>query len=216
VALFPAHRLDALCDGVFAIAMTLLALEVRVPEEVTDPDRFRALLPTFAGQLGLYALAFVITGRFWRGHHRVGGHVHHVDQAAIRLTLGFLAGVAALPVATALLVRDGQFADAVALAAGLVTVTSLLAQSLYRRLTRPELSDFDARARARLLRRGLLTTSVLASAVPLAYLLPDSSYAPLAWCALLLVEPAARGLERTRLRASDGSTASRLATTAVP
>ena len=34
---YPAHRLNALCDGVFAIAMTLLALEVRVPEAITDP-----------------------------------------------------------------------------------------------------------------------------------------------------------------------------------
>ena len=200
VAGYAAHRLNALCDGVFAIAMTLLALEVRVPEAITDPGRFRALLPTFAGELGLYALAFVITGRFWQSHHRIGGHVHHVDEVAIRRTVAFLTGVAALPVAAALLVRDGQFPDAVAFAAGLLTLTSLLAQLLYRRLTRPELSDLDACQRAYLLRRGLVGTAVLASAVPLAYLLPDSAYAPLAWCALLLVDPAARALTRVRRR----------------
>jgi uncharacterized membrane protein len=193
---YTAHRLNALCDGVFAIAMTLLAFEVRIPAVATDPARFRAVLPAFAGQLGLFALAFVITGRFWQGHHRMGGHVHHVDQVAIRRTIAFLAGVASLPVAAALLVQDSQVPDAVALAAGLLTATSLLVQWLYLRLTRADLSDLDAGERAHLLRRGLLTTGVLASAVPLAYLLPDSAYAPLAWLALLVVEPAARALGR--------------------
>jgi uncharacterized membrane protein len=194
--LYTAHRLNALCDGVFAIAMTLLAFEVRIPDGATDPARFRAVLPTFVGQLGLFALAFVITGRFWQGHHRIAGRVHHVDQVAIRRTVTFLAGVAALPVAAALLVQDSRIPDAVALAAGLLTATSLLVQWLYARLTRPDLSDLDAAERAHLLRRGLLSTAVLASAVPLAYLLPDSAFAPLVWLALLVVERAARALGR--------------------
>jgi uncharacterized membrane protein len=193
---YPAHRLNALCDGVFAIAMTLLALEIRIPDAGDDPVRFRSLLPEFAGQLGLYALGFVIIGRFWQSHHRLGVHVHHVDQVAIRRTIALLAGVSALPVATALLVRDGQFPEAVAVAAGLMTLTGLLSLWLYRRLARPELSDLDPGTRAHLLRRGALSTLVLALALPLAYLLPDSSYAPLVWWALLLVEPAARGLGR--------------------
>jgi uncharacterized membrane protein len=193
---YPAHRLNALCDGVFAIAMTLLALELRIPDAGDDPGRFRSMLPEFAGQLGLYALGFVIIGRFWQSHHRLGVHVHHVDQVAIRRTIALLAGVSALPVATALLVRDGQFPEAVAVAAGLMTLTGLLSLWLYRRLARPELSDLDPGTRAHLLRRGALSTLVLALALPLAYLLPDSSYAPLVWWALLLVEPAARGLGR--------------------
>jgi uncharacterized membrane protein len=193
---YPVHRLNALCDGVFAIAMTLLALEIRIPDAGDDPVRFRSLLPGFAGQLGLYVLAFVIIGRFWQSHHRLGVHVHHVDQSAIRRTIALLAGISTLPVATALLVRDGQYPDAVAVAAGLMTLTGLLSLRLYRRLARPDLSDLDPGARAHLLRRGALSTLVLALALPLAYLLPDSSYAPLVWWALLLVEPAARGLGR--------------------
>jgi uncharacterized membrane protein len=197
---YPADRLNTLSDGVFAIAMTLLALEVQVPQEVTDPARFRVLLPQFGGELALYALAFFVIGRFWVSHHRISAHVHHVDQVAIRRTIALLAGIAVLPVATALLVRDGQFPEAVALAAGLMTVTSLLALSLYRRVGRPDLSGLDPDTWAHLLRRGALTTFVFALAVPLAYVLPDSSYAPLIWWALLLVEPAARGLGHLRRR----------------
>ncbi|RBY77663.1 hypothetical protein DQ238_14770 [Geodermatophilus sp. TF02-6] len=54
---WPPHRLNALCDGVFAIAMTLLALEVRVPEETLTRQEFRSALPGLLAQLGAYSLA---------------------------------------------------------------------------------------------------------------------------------------------------------------
>lgn len=175
------HRLNALCDGVFAIAMTLLALEVRVPEDVTDRSAFAEALPTLLGQFGAYALAFFVIGQYWQAHHRAMAQVPEVDDVDVRLTIALLCGVAALPVALSLVVRAGQIPAAVALTAVLLAVSSLLSIAVSRRMLRHDHAEGHAVRRRRATVRGLLTVVVFLAAVPLAYLLPDSGYAPLAW-----------------------------------
>jgi uncharacterized membrane protein len=178
---WPPHRLTALCDGVFAIAMTLLALEVTVPEDVTDRSAFQHQLPALLGQLGAYALAFFVIGQFWQANHRAMAGVPEVDDGDVRLTIALLAGVAALPVALSLVVRAGRIPEAVTLTAALLGLCSLLSVSVTRRVLRHDHSGAGPVRRRRAAVRGLLTVAVALAAVPLAYLLSDASYAPLAW-----------------------------------
>lgn len=63
-------RLLALSDGVFAIAMTLLVLDIRVPDEVHGDDFLRAmadLRPAIAG----YLISYLVIGVLWLTHHRL-------------------------------------------------------------------------------------------------------------------------------------------------
>jgi uncharacterized membrane protein len=175
------HRLNALCDGVFSIAMTLLALEVQVPPQVRDRSAFLDQLPTLLGQLGAYALAFFVIGQFWQAHHRAMAGVPEVDDVDVRLTIALLAGVAALPVALSLVVRAGQIPEAVSLTAVLLGTCSLLSISVTRRALRHDRSGAGPVRRRRAAVRGLLTVGVALAAIPLAYLLTKSSYAPLVW-----------------------------------
>lgn len=137
------HRLNALAGGIVAIAMTLLALEIRIPD-VEDRAAFLDVLPSVLVGLGVFTAAFFITGGYWLGHHRVMAMVHTVDMGALRKSL---AGVAALPVAMNLIFGAGQFPETIAVTAGLLALTSVLSSWFYAHVLRPEFSDVDAASR---------------------------------------------------------------------
>lgn len=89
-----------LSDGVFAIALTLLALDVRAPG--AWDGRLASLLGALAPQLDAYALSAVVIGVYWLAHRRFLALVHEVDAPATVLTLVMLSLVALLPAATRL------------------------------------------------------------------------------------------------------------------
>ncbi len=93
-------RLIMLSDGVFAIAMTLLAFDLRGP---TPWDgRLASLWANLAPQLDAYALSVVAIGVYWLAHRRFMAMVLTVDAPVTVLTLVMLALVALLPAATRL------------------------------------------------------------------------------------------------------------------
>ena len=105
--LLPKVRLEALVDGVFAIAMTILVLELKVPELVdrrSAAEMFRSLkhaLPTLLA----YFFSFGMLALFWVWHHRLAAKVARLDKALIAISLGFLSLVSFFPFAAALLGR---------------------------------------------------------------------------------------------------------------
>ncbi|HEX9995407.1 MAG TPA: TMEM175 family protein [Acidimicrobiales bacterium] len=124
-----ASRLLALSDGVFAIAMTLLVLNLRVPAAVAEEDVGRALRDTLPA-LGAYALSFVVIALFWLGHHRLFQFVARVDRALILLNLVQLGLVALIPFPTEVLGGYGDqrpAAAAYAVVLGLAGAVSALA-----------------------------------------------------------------------------------------
>lgn len=105
--LLPKARLEALVDGVLAIAMTILILEVKVPE-LTDrrssDEMFQRLghaLPTLLA----YFFSFGMLALFWVWHHRLAAKVARLDKTLIAISLGFLSLVSFFPFAAALLGR---------------------------------------------------------------------------------------------------------------
>src|SRR6478672_10988859 len=88
-------RLEALSDGVFAIALTLLTLNVRLdqaPHE-TFGHAFRESLP----QLFAYALSFAVIALFWMGHHRFFASLARADRGLVLYNFVYLAIVALIP-----------------------------------------------------------------------------------------------------------------------
>lgn len=96
------HRLEALVDGIFAVAMTLLVLDIKLPgDEVLATDR--ALwdrLVALERHLVVYAITFIVIGRYWTAHHLQFHFVHGVDRRMVGLNMLYLLVVSFLPFAT--------------------------------------------------------------------------------------------------------------------
>jgi uncharacterized membrane protein len=98
------ERLEAFSDGVFAIAITLLVLEIRVPsaEQLASPtDLIRALGALWPSYIG-YVVSFVTVGIMWANHHNLFRHVAVVDHWLLLANLFLLLGVGFVPFPTAL------------------------------------------------------------------------------------------------------------------
>ncbi len=98
------ERLLMLCDGVFAISITLLAAEIVVP--AGDVVSFGRLWARLAPQLDAYALTVVVISVYWLAHRRFTALIRHADAPVTVLTLMMLGLVALLPAATRLV--DGH------------------------------------------------------------------------------------------------------------
>jgi len=99
------ERIGALSDGLFAIAMTLIVLEIRVPDGAnihTDADLLAAL-GTLSPRFLTYLLSFMTLGIFWNGQQTQLSYLTHGNRSLAWLSLLFLAIVALFPFTTSLL-----------------------------------------------------------------------------------------------------------------
>jgi uncharacterized membrane protein len=113
--MFPRHRFDALTDGLFGVAMTLLVLEVRLPDGA-DPHTTRELLDLLAGlspKFWPYVLSFAVLGARWRD--LVKGRSSHgeVSRQYINWGLAYLLLVTLVPFTTMVLGRFASIPPAV-------------------------------------------------------------------------------------------------------
>ncbi len=111
----PLERMIFFSDAVFAIAITLLVIEIRVPElapGATSAEAARALLALMPS-LFAFALSFLVIGRFWMGHHKLFSHVTHFADRLLWPNMLFLLAIAFMPFATGFLGRNlGHFVPA--------------------------------------------------------------------------------------------------------
>jgi len=95
-------RLEALSDGIFAIVLTLLVLDFRVPEEASTLGAdLMGLLPNLAA----WALSFVTVALYWLAHHRIFHAVKSVDGPFVWLNFAWLMLVCLIPVPASLIGR---------------------------------------------------------------------------------------------------------------
>jgi uncharacterized membrane protein len=91
-------RLEAFSDGVFAIAITLLVLEIRLPEG-WEEDLGGALIGLWPSYLA-YVVTFLLVGMIWMNHHRMFHFIHRTDGMLLALNVLLLMDVAFLPFPT--------------------------------------------------------------------------------------------------------------------
>src|SRR5207248_9103881 len=98
-------RIEAFSDGVFAIAITLLVLDIQVqlPREVSDPavllDRLAKLWPFYLA----YVISFATIGIMWINHHRLLTLITHSDHVFLLLNTFLLFWISFVPFPTSLL-----------------------------------------------------------------------------------------------------------------
>jgi uncharacterized membrane protein len=96
-------RVEAFSDGVFAIAITLLILEIKVPP-IGQDHLATALLRQWPSYLA-FLMSFIYIGVMWINHHRMFTHIRRSDDVLLVLNLLLLLGVSAVPYPTAILAQ---------------------------------------------------------------------------------------------------------------
>jgi uncharacterized membrane protein len=105
-------RIEAFSDGVFAIAITLLILEIQVPPQTPHGGLRAALVNLWPSYLAFLA-SFLTIGIMWLNHHRLFTLINRNDDGLIAFNLLLLLGITWLPFPTALLAEhlEGPHAD---------------------------------------------------------------------------------------------------------
>lgn len=132
------ERLIFFSDAVFAIAITILVLELRPPERV-GPDVASALahgMVRLIPKLMSYAISFWIIGLYWFVHHRMFRHIRRWDDGLIWLNFFFLFWIAFLPFPVALMGSFGDQRFAVVFYAAALGMTGLGQILLWRHASR--------------------------------------------------------------------------------
>jgi uncharacterized membrane protein len=111
------NRLEALVDGIFAFAMTLLVLGINPPRPQESlatavlPDMIASLIP----QVFLFIVAFLVLALFWLGHHRQFHFVNRIDSAILWINILILIAIVFVPFSTDLAGDYSAVTDAVLL-----------------------------------------------------------------------------------------------------
>lgn len=102
-------RIETLADGVFAIVMTVLVFDLRVPveEQVARLGLLRAL-GELAPNFFSYFITFIILGVFWVGHHNQFFYIRRADRTLLWINILFMMCVALLPFSAGVFSRYGQ------------------------------------------------------------------------------------------------------------
>lgn len=127
------ERLTFFSDAVFAIAMTLLVVEVKLPalHHPTGPQLGQALLDLIPNYVG-FLVSFLVLGRFWLAHHEVMGLLKAADKRLVSVNLFLLLGVAFMPFPTAIISEYVQLRVGIGFYTGWLILLGLLNRQLIR------------------------------------------------------------------------------------
>jgi uncharacterized membrane protein len=191
------NRLEAFSDGVFAIAITLLVLDIHVPEPGPGSlgHELLAQWPSYAA----YVISFITIGIIWINHHAAFSRLRAVDQSILILNLLLLMSVGVLPFTTSLMATYLKESSGEGLAAAVYGGSFLLMggvfvmanrQILFRR---PRLlkEPIEPEAGRTILRYAALGQIPYAVAVVLAFVSPYITLAICAACAVYYALPIA-------------------------
>lgn len=180
------ERLVFFSDAVYAIAITLLVIDLRLPPGAGEMDSAglaRALL-VMLPQFFAYVLSFLVIGSFWNSHHYKFRFVRRYNRTLITLNLLLLMAVAFIPFPTSVLGESGNAAATILYASAIVMASLLSAlewwYAVRRDLVMESTSQHDRRHQTV---RPLVTALVFGLSIPIA--LYDANLAKYFWAVLI-------------------------------
>jgi uncharacterized membrane protein len=181
------ERLLTLSDGVVAIALTLLVLQLKVPTipDPTNAGELRRALMQGGGQISSYVISFYVIGQFWLAHHRVfkdiGGH----QEGLAWLNFAFLFTITLMPFSSRLLGEYGNNRLAIDVFAVNLLLASLSTQVTFLFARRKGLLIRTDRAAMRIgqVRSAAL---IMAIAVSIGVAFYSTTLAPYCWLLIIL------------------------------
>jgi len=191
----------ALADGVFAIVLTLLVLDLRAPQAESNAElwiRLRALTPALA----TFVISFAIVAVFWYGHHMESHWIERSDRIHIGITLLLLLTICFVPFSAALLSRNPGLALAATVyganlcAAGSIRYAHWVYATAGRRLVARTVDPSFARTVSRIF---LLIVALYLVAIGIAWLNTTVAIVAFALIPVLYVIPARQTRHLTSL-----------------
>ncbi len=179
------ERLAAFSDGVIAIIITIMVLELKTPRDAS-PEAFLVLWPVFLS----YALSYLLVGIVWVNHHHLLRYTDQVDSLVIWANLAFLFFVSLIPFFTEYMAANRMNPFTTALYAGIFLLMTLAFMLLQRSITRQfsERADLQEMTRAATWRNWIALT-FYTLAIPAAYLYPALSLVLVLGVSLLYFVP---------------------------
>ena len=121
-------RLEAFSDGVIAVIITIMVLEMKVPHDA-DPHALVPLIPVFLS----YVLSFIYVGIYWSNHHHMFHAVHHVTGGTLWANMHLLFWLSLVPFVTGWM-DDNHFAPVTVATYGVVLICAAIAYFIMTRV----------------------------------------------------------------------------------
>jgi len=177
-------RLEAFSDGVIAVIITIMVLEMKVPHG-TDLEALVPLLPIFLS----YVLSFVYVGIYWNNHHHMLHAVQHVDGTVLWANMHLLFWLSLVPFVTGW-VNENHFAPVPVALYGAVLLMAGVAYYILERVLIARHGRDSSLARAMGVDyKGILSVVIYAIAVVLAFVNPWISCALYVLVAMMWLIP---------------------------
>mgnify|MGYP000848990676 FL=1 len=182
-------RIFAFTDGVFAIAITLLVLQIEVPEGLSSNSEFLDRLHDMWPDLFAFAISFIVIGSYWVRHHRLMRMVREYDASLMWMTIAYLFWIVLLPFSSQLI---GEYGSEVTLGTIFYILNLALIGICMAMMTRVILRHGlgDPRYEWDLelsLKSTWFTAGVFLATAPLALLI--GAWTPLLWVFLMRLDP---------------------------
>ena len=182
-------RIGAFSDGVFAIAITLIVLQLEVPEGIGSGADLLGAFDDQAADFFAFTISFAMIGRFWYLHHRFMQMIQEFDPRLIGLNLLYLFFIVLIPF-TSELMGDygGEIPVAVMLYIANISLVVFCTGFMYVHSARQSLIRPEFRALFGIRTKAIFTTAaIMAATIPFALLL--GPYTPLLWFLFLRLNP---------------------------
>ena len=188
------RRVESFSDAVFAIAVTIMVLEIRVPDSLAFANDAVAL-EEFATLLAIYVLSFVVVGILWANHHYLVFTLPKSDRATIWLNNHVLFWVTMVPVVARFFGQHPTSPRATAAYAFVIMMCTFALTLLRRHAARVTENEVHRALHHRVFRRAWVAMALYSAAIPIAFLNIRISWA------LLLILPAMFFLPVIRVQA---------------
>lgn len=161
-------RLEAFADGVFAIVITLLVLEIKVPGHAKDIiASLTEMYPHFVS----YFMSFIVVGIYWVSHHLMMHHVKHTTRTFLWINLFFILCVSTIPFWAALLGEYSKDPDVITLFCIMQVVSGIASMAVWwyatKYIIKPGEISEDIIGIVWI--RNLITPTLYGLAIPMAY-----------------------------------------------
>lgn len=178
-------RLEAFSDGVLAIIITIMVLELKIPHG-TDWESISPLLPVLLS----YILSFVYIGIYWGNHHHLLHTVHHVDSKIIWANLHLLFWLSLIPFATAWM-GENSFENITVAAYNVVLIFCAISYTILQNIIRKQYTGTTPLIVAlnKQAKKGYLSLALYAAAIPLAFVHSGISAALIILVAIIWIIP---------------------------
>ncbi|HZB11284.1 MAG TPA: TMEM175 family protein [Rubrobacter sp.] len=183
-------RLMALTDGVFAIAITILVLDLRVPRDIA-PRELSAHIADLIPEFISYAISFAVIAIYWRAQREAFDDIERHDAVLTWMTFAFLMAIAFLPFPTLLLGAFPTLQISVVFYAADAAVASLLLVGISwyarhgHRLVPEDVDDERGRLRTA---QGLAVPVVFLASIAISFWSPRGAL--YSWLILVITDPA--------------------------